>query len=95
MADVKLKDDEKYVMHGWGKIPINVTKGEGALFYDDTGKEYVDMLSQTAGYAIVALSCLNERGDAWTLAKDIAECTGIPRPYLSKIFHKLENSGLI
>ena len=48
MVDV-MKDTEKYVMHGWGKIPINVTHGKGACFYDDTGKEYIDMLSQTAG----------------------------------------------
>lgn len=44
-----VKDDEKYVMHGWGKIPINVKYGKGAVFYDTSGKEYIDMLSQTAG----------------------------------------------
>lgn len=51
MADVAkmLKDDEKYIMHGWGKIPIDVKYGKGALFYDENGKEYIDMLAQTAG----------------------------------------------
>jgi 4-aminobutyrate aminotransferase-like enzyme len=51
MADVAkvLKDDEKYIMHGWGKIAINVKYAKGAVFYDETGKEYIDMLSQTAG----------------------------------------------
>lgn len=49
MADTLLRDDEKYILHGWGKIPINVKRAEGAVFYDDTGKEYIDMLSQTAG----------------------------------------------
>ena len=51
MADLAtmMNDDEKYVLHGWGKIPIDVESGKGAVFYDQTGKEYIDMLSQTAG----------------------------------------------
>jgi Rrf2 family protein len=53
-------------------------------------------LSQTTGYAILALSCLEQGdGENWILAKDIAECTGIPKPYLSKILHSLQGSGLI
>ena len=53
-------------------------------------------LSQTTGYAILALSCLEEGdGENWILARDIAECTGIPKPYLSKILHSLQGSGLI
>jgi Rrf2 family protein len=53
-------------------------------------------LSQTTGYAILALSCLEEGdGQNWILARDIAECTGIPKPYLSKILHSLQGSGLI
>jgi Rrf2 family protein len=53
-------------------------------------------LSQTTGYAILALSCL-EMGDGenWILARDVAACTGIPKPYLSKILHSLQGSGLI
>ena len=53
-------------------------------------------LSQTTGYAILALSCLEEGdGENWILVKDIATCTGIPKPYLSKILHSLQGSGLI
>lgn len=52
-------------------------------------------LSQTTGYAILALSCLDGCQDRWVLAKDIANCTGISLPYLSKLLHALNGSGLI
>lgn len=52
-------------------------------------------LSQTCGYAILALSCLHECGGRWVLARDIARCTGIPQPYLSKVLHSLARRGLI
>lgn len=52
-------------------------------------------LSQTTGYAILALSCLDGCQDRWVLAKDIAKCTGISLPYLSKLLHALNGSGLI
>ncbi len=52
-------------------------------------------LSQTTGYAILALSCLSGCGDQWVMAKDMARCTGISLPYLSKVLHALGNSGLI
>ena len=55
----------------------------------------MQLLSQTAGYAIVALSFLYGRDDEWVLARDIADATGIPRPYLSRILHLLGKSGLI
>lgn len=54
-------------------------------------------LSQTAGYAIRALGCLADTDGAgrWVLARDIAGCTGIPKPYLSKILHSLVRAGLV
>jgi Rrf2 family protein len=52
-------------------------------------------LSQTTGYAILALSCLDSCESRWVLAKDIARCTGISLPYLSKMLHALGGSGLI
>lgn len=52
-------------------------------------------LSQTTGYAILALSCLEGAGGEWVVAKEIANCTGIPRPYLSKLLHALTGSDLI
>ncbi|MBI1387001.1 MAG: Rrf2 family transcriptional regulator [bacterium] len=52
-------------------------------------------MSQTAGYAIMALSCLDPIGEQWVQEKDIAERTGITRPYLSKLLYNLGQSGLI
>ena len=52
-------------------------------------------LSQTTGYAILALSCLVDAEDRWVLSREIAARTGIPQPYLSKILHALGRSGLI
>jgi Rrf2 family transcriptional regulator, iron-sulfur cluster assembly transcription factor len=52
-------------------------------------------LSQTTGYAILALSCLEGCQDRWVLAKDISNCTGITLPYLSKLLHALTGSRLV
>lgn len=52
-------------------------------------------LSKSTGYAILALSCLQSCPARWILAKDIAGCTGVPLPYLSKLLHALTGSGLI
>ena len=52
-------------------------------------------LSITTGYAIQALSCL-ESGDCVPRhIKDIASCTGVPRPYLAKIINALSQQGLV
>lgn len=52
-------------------------------------------LSQTTGYAIQALSCLEETGAAWALGKGVSVRSGVPRPYLAQILHALSKSGLI
>ena len=52
-------------------------------------------LSQTTGYAIIALSCMRQAKDGWVQAQHIARCTKIPRPYLQKILHALGQAGLI
>jgi len=52
-------------------------------------------LSQTAGYAILALSDMAEDGEQWALAGEIAQRTGVPRPYLSKILHALVKAQLL
>lgn len=52
-------------------------------------------LSQTTGYAILALSCLDEKAEKLVLAKSIARRTGIPKPYLSRILYDLAQSGVI
>lgn len=52
-------------------------------------------LSQTTGYAIKALCCLDKSGQERTLVKNLAEQTGIPKPYLSKILLDLTRAGLV
>lgn len=50
-------------------------------------------LSHTAGYGILALSSLDS--GRWVLAQELADRTGAPKPYLSKILHALVGAGLI
>ena len=52
-------------------------------------------LSQTTGYALRALRCLEEPGGAPILVETIADFTGIPRSYLSKLIHRLAKQGLV
>ena len=52
-------------------------------------------LSQTYGYAVLALCCLNSEKESPVLVKHIAECTGMPLPYLSKVMCDLKKAGLI
>jgi Rrf2 family transcriptional regulator, iron-sulfur cluster assembly transcription factor len=52
-------------------------------------------LSQTTGYAVRALQCLQEPGGHPVLVEEVAEYTGIPRSYLSKLIHKLAKKGLV
>jgi Rrf2 family iron-sulfur cluster assembly transcriptional regulator len=52
-------------------------------------------LSQTTGYAILALSCIGSWKGDWVLSKTIHECTGVPMPYLRKILFQLSKTGLI
>ena len=52
-------------------------------------------LCQTTGYALLALRELQSPGGTPTLARDIAERTGIPPSYLAKIIHRLGETGLV
>jgi Rrf2 family protein len=52
-------------------------------------------LSQTAGYAVLALSCLQDPGGTPALVQDVAARTGIPRAYLSKLMNQLTHKGLV
>ncbi len=52
-------------------------------------------LSQSTGYAILAMSCLEGPDGKLTLARDIARRTGIPRAYLAKVLNLLVRSGLV
>lgn len=52
-------------------------------------------LSRTAGYAILALSCLDDAAERWILLKDIVGTVEVPGPYLAKILHALTKAGVI
>ncbi|MDP2875211.1 MAG: Rrf2 family transcriptional regulator [Holophaga sp.] len=52
-------------------------------------------LSQSAGYAVLALSCLEDPGGQPVLVQDVATWTGAPGPYLAKIFSTLSKAGLV
>lgn len=52
-------------------------------------------LTQTTGYAIRALGCLDDGKDQYLQAGQIATCTGIPLPYLSKILSELTRAGFV
>ncbi|MBI5385644.1 MAG: Rrf2 family transcriptional regulator [Verrucomicrobia bacterium] len=52
-------------------------------------------LSQTTGYAIQALACLERIGGQPCFVRDVADCTGIPRPYLAQIVNRLAHQGIV
>lgn len=49
----------------------------------------------TTGYAVQALSLLAQRPEEYFLVRDIAEVTGIPAPYLSKVAQRLVDLGIL
>ena len=52
-------------------------------------------LSQTSGYAVRALSCLDPAALRPRLIRDVALEAGIPKPYLAKIINQLTARGLV
>lgn len=52
-------------------------------------------LSLTTGYAIEALACLARQGGSSMRVGEIAGLTGMPAPYLSKIFQRLGEAGIV
>jgi Rrf2 family iron-sulfur cluster assembly transcriptional regulator len=52
-------------------------------------------LSQTTGYAVRALICLDQRRDRAGLIREVAKCAGIPKPYLARIINDLTYKGLV
>jgi len=51
--------------------------------------------SQTVGYAIQALGCLNDPTCARHQTADIARCAKVPKPYLYKIIQALARKRLV
>lgn len=52
-------------------------------------------LSHTTGYAVQALGLLADCAEKPCLIRDIAQKTGIPRPYLAKVINQLARRGLV
>jgi 4-aminobutyrate aminotransferase-like enzyme len=64
-----IRRDKQYLVHGWGYIPIDIVRAEGSKFWDSDGKEYIDMLCQTAG--VVGIGHCNS--DVVAAVKDQAD----------------------
>ncbi len=52
-------------------------------------------LSQTTGYAILAMSCLDDPDGSPSSVPNVAMCTRIPKTYLSKVFQILAAKGFV
>jgi Rrf2 family transcriptional regulator, iron-sulfur cluster assembly transcription factor len=52
-------------------------------------------LSKTVGYAVHALSCLEQAQGEPLFVQEIAESTGIMKPYLARVINRLVHQGLI
>jgi Rrf2 family protein len=51
--------------------------------------------SKSTGYAIQALACSEALPPHPALIREVAQCTGIPRPYLARIVSRLAHQGLV
>lgn len=52
-------------------------------------------IAQSANHAIKALACLGRDECSRGLVKQIAKCSGVPAPYLAKLFTWLSEAGVI
>ena len=56
---------------------------------------FMQAFSSRTGYAIRALACLCEKGCSSRLIREVAECSGVPAPYLAKLVRKLAEAGIV
>ena len=54
--------DQTYVASTYGRMPVALVKGKGALAWDENGKEYIDL---GAG---IAVNSFGYSDDAWVQA---------------------------
>lgn len=52
-------------------------------------------LSQSVGYAVRALACMEGGLCETKFTRDIAACSGVPSAYLAKIFKRLVDAGIL
>ncbi len=56
MSEIK-KIDDLYVANTYARFPVSLVKGNGSLYYDDCGKEYIDM---GTGIGVTAFGACDE-----------------------------------
>ena len=54
--------DQKYIAATYARFPVEIVSGKGALWYDENGKEYIDMGSG------IAVNALGASDDGWVKA---------------------------
>ena len=57
-----IETDKKYVAGTYGRFPVQLIKGKGAIAWDDTGKQYIDLGSG------IAVNSFGYADDAWIAA---------------------------
>ena len=58
--------DQQYVANTYARFPVEIVSGKGALVYDETGKEYIDMGS---GIGVTAFGIADEAWKAAVIAQ--------------------------
>lgn len=71
-------------------LDIQVGAGKQRLL-----QTHMSCLSQTTGYAIQALACLDAEHFQPRMIKDVAACAKIPKPYLAKVVNLLSRRGIV
>ena len=66
-----IETDKKYVAGTYGRFPVQLVKGKGAVAWDDTGKQYIDLGSG------IAVNSFGYADDAW-IAAVTAQLNALP-----------------
>jgi Rrf2 family iron-sulfur cluster assembly transcriptional regulator len=82
------------------KYMVIIKDDDNIIFFVDLCIILIDYdamlcFSQTTGYAVRALICLDQRRDHACLIRDVATCASIPKPYLARIINDLTHKGLV
>ena len=76
--------DETYVMHTYGRFPVDIDHGQGATLYSLSGRKYIDF---TSGIGVNSLGYGNPK---WMAA--ITEQIG-KLGHISNLFRQLRGGG--
>ena len=75
-----IETGEKYIMHTYGRFPVDLDHGEGVYLYDENGKKYLDMY---AGIAVNALG-YNHPKLTETLQEQVKKMLHVSNYYYTK-----------